>query len=152
MTSRSGLTSAFAELIRQRPDALIVGADPTFTERYDEIAKFANTQRMPAIYTQREYVDAGGLMSWGVSLTEQYRVAGNLVGRILTGEKPSDLPVWQPTKFDLVINLRAAKTLGIAIPDRLITLANDVSRRSPRAQVSQAALKASTPGISACAT
>jgi ABC-type uncharacterized transport system substrate-binding protein len=124
--SEQDLDSAFADLVRQCASALIVGADPLFTSRSAQIVALAARHRLPAIYTTADHVRAGGLMAWGVSLVDQYRVAGSYVGKILKGAKPADLPVLQPTKYEIAINLKAAKALGLTVPDRLIALADEV--------------------------
>jgi len=120
------LDAAFTALVRERADALLVAADPYFDTRRDRIVGFAQRQRLPAIYHFREYVLAGGLLSYGISLTDAYRQFGVYTATILKGAKPADLPVLQPTKFELVINLKTAKTLGLKISDNLLTLADEV--------------------------
>jgi putative ABC transport system substrate-binding protein len=126
VASASDLQRAFARLIQHRPAALIVGADPVFTTHRAEIAALAVQHALPAIYTQREFVEAGGLIAWGTSLAEQYRLAGSYAARILKGAKPANLPVLQPTKYDLVINLKAASAIGLEIPPKLLALADQV--------------------------
>jgi putative tryptophan/tyrosine transport system substrate-binding protein len=125
-TARGDLEAAFARLVAQGPDALIVAADPFFTNRRDEIVALAALHSIPAVYEWREFVEAGGLMSYGASLKEAYRQIGLYAGRILRGAKTADLPVVQPTKFEFVINLKTAKTLGLAVPVSMQLLADEV--------------------------
>jgi putative tryptophan/tyrosine transport system substrate-binding protein len=120
------LGAAFGALLKERAGALLVGADPYFDTRRDRIVDFAQRQRLPAVYQFREYAVAGGLLSYGVSITDAYRQYGIYTAAILKGAKPADLPVLQPTKFELVINLRTAKALGVKISDNLLTLADEV--------------------------
>ena len=111
---------------QRRIGAVLINPDPFLLGRADRIAMLAQRQRLPTIFHLREPVAAGGLMSYGASFADAHRQAGVYVGRILKGEKPSDLPVLQPTKFDLVINLKAAKALGLTVPDKLLALADEV--------------------------
>jgi putative ABC transport system substrate-binding protein len=120
------LEAAFVSLVREGAGSLLVTADPYFDTRRDRIVAFAARQRLPAIYQFREYAVAGGLLSYGVSITDAYHQYGAYAARILKGAKPADLPVHQPTKFELVINLKTAKTLGLKISDNLLTLADEV--------------------------
>jgi putative ABC transport system substrate-binding protein len=120
------IEAAFAALAAQHVSGLLVGADTFFDTRRDRLVALASQYRMPAIYQLREYAVAGGLMSYGTSIAEMYRQVGIYVGRILKGEKPGDLPVVQVTKFELVINLRTAKSLGIRISDNLLSIADEV--------------------------
>jgi putative ABC transport system substrate-binding protein len=124
--SESDIDAAFETLVQQNVDALLVANDPYFDSRRDQIAALAARHTMPAIYSGREYAAAGGLMSYGASITESFHQAGVYTARILKGEKPSDLPVMQPTKFELVINLKVAKTLGLDVPPALLAIVDDV--------------------------
>jgi putative ABC transport system substrate-binding protein len=117
---------AFATLARERPDALLVGAETLFFNQRDKLAAVAARHVMPALYGDREIVEAGGLISYGASRADAYRQAGLYTGRILKDEKPGDLPVVLPTRFELVVNLKAAKALGREIPPTLIARADEV--------------------------
>lgn len=119
------LDAAFVDLLRARPDALLVTTEP-FTQRHlARILEFSNGNKIPAMF-EDSTVEAGGLMSYGPDLAEVFQKAAFFVYKILRGAKPADLPIEQPTKFELVINLKTAKTLGIELPDRLLALANKV--------------------------
>ena len=120
------LDAALAALVQQRVVAMLVVGDPFFDTRRDHIIAFAAQQNLPALYQFREYAMDGGLMSYGVSFSEAYREVGIYAARILNGAKPEDLPVMQSVKFELVINLKTAKALGLQIPDKLLALADEV--------------------------
>ena len=120
------LENAFSALIKAGADALIVTADPIYTERRKEIIAFAANHKIPAIYQWNLFVLDGGLISYGADLADVYRQAGAYTARVLKGDKPGDLPVMQPTKFDLFVNLKTAKTLGITVPQSLLVAADQV--------------------------
>ena len=122
----SGIDAAFATLVRNKISAVVVGADPFFFSRRLQFATQATRHAIPAVYTVREFPEAGGLMSYGTSLIEVFRQLGVYAGRILKGAKPADLPVVQSTRFDLVINLITAKALGLTVPDTLLARADEV--------------------------
>ena len=124
-TSRE-ISAAFAIFMRERPDALFVGPGPFFNTRRVQLVLLAATNKIPTISGVRGYVEAGGLMSYGASLADAFRQVGIYTGRILKGEKPADLPVEQPTKFEFVINAETARMLGVTVPDKLLALADEV--------------------------
>jgi putative tryptophan/tyrosine transport system substrate-binding protein len=124
--SAAELEAAFVALVRQNAEAILINADSFFTAEREPLVALAARHRLPAIYAWREFAEAGGLMSYGTSLRYAYHQIGQYAGRILKGEKPADLPVMQPTKFEFVINLRTARALGREVPDRLLALADEV--------------------------
>lgn len=120
------IDAGFALIAEQKVPALMVNTDSFLSSRRDRIVAAVARQSIPAIYAQREFLPGGGLMSYGTSIADGYRQAGLYVGRILKGAKPSELPILLPTKFELVINLKTAKALGIEIPPGLMTSADEV--------------------------
>ncbi len=124
-TSRE-IEMACAALVRDRADAVPVGADPLFLDRRVQIATLATRYLLPTVYYLREFSEVGGLMSYGASQSARYREVGIYAGRILNGEKPADMPVVQPTQFELVINLSTASAIGVTVPPNLLAQANEV--------------------------
>ena len=125
-TTERDLDAAFASLAQMRADALVVMTGPFFFTHSDQIVASAARLALPTLYFRREFAAAGGLMSYGSNADDTYRVLGDYAGRILKGEKPRDLPVQQPTKFEMVLNLKTAKALRLEMPDNLLALADEV--------------------------
>lgn len=126
ISTDSDIDRAFAVIVQQRIRALFVSADPLFLSERDKLVTLAARHAVPAIYADREYAEAGGLISYGASRTDAYRQAGIYIGRILKGDKPSDLPIVEPTKFELLVNANTAKALGLTIPPSLLLRTDQV--------------------------
>jgi ABC-type uncharacterized transport system substrate-binding protein len=126
VTDQGEIDAAFGVMARERPDALLINPDPLLSSRREQIVTLANHYKLPALGEWREFAEAGGLMSYGPSHTEPYRLIGIYTGRILKGAKPAELPVMRSTKFELVINLRTAKALGLTIPNTVLIAADEV--------------------------
>jgi putative ABC transport system substrate-binding protein len=124
--SASDIDLAFAAMKEHHAAALVIGADPLLLNQRDHLIVLAARDQLPTIYSQREFAIIGGLVSYGIDFPENYRQGGVYAGRILKGEKPADLPVVQPTKFELVINLKTAKALGLEVPPQLLARADEV--------------------------
>ena len=118
--------TAFTTLVQAGVGALIISTVALFNNRIEQLVSLAARHAIPTMYFLREFVDAGGLMSYGASITDHYRLGGNCAARILKGAKPHELPIVQPTRFELVINLKTAKALGLAVPRSFLALANEV--------------------------
>jgi putative ABC transport system substrate-binding protein len=125
-SNERGFEPAFAALIREKADALLVMADPYFNSRRQQLIALAAHQAIPAIYEWREFVAAGGLMSYGASLRDAWRQGGIYVGKILRGAKPGDLPIMQAVKVELAINLKTAKAIGVEFPTGILVRADEV--------------------------
>jgi putative ABC transport system substrate-binding protein len=125
-TNEAEFAAAVDSIIQQGAGALVIAADPYYLGRRDRLIAAISHQRIPAIFALQEYAEAGGLMSYGSSITDAYRQAGEYVGRILKGEKVAELPVLQPSKFEFLINIRTAKTLGLTVPDKLLARTDKV--------------------------
>jgi putative tryptophan/tyrosine transport system substrate-binding protein len=125
-SSEGDIAAGFANAVQQHANAMIVGADSFYLSRRDQLVALAARYTLPAVYYLREFAVAGGLISYGASITDAYRLAGSYAGRILEGEAPGELPIQQTVKFELVLNLKTAKALGCAIPPSLLTTADEV--------------------------
>jgi putative ABC transport system substrate-binding protein len=125
-SSQSDIDAAFERFVRDRVHALLVDSDAIFFSRLQQITALAARHSIPAMYVSRQYVEAGGLMSYGANVTDAYREVGSYAGKILRGAHPDDLPVLQPTKFELILNLKTAKSLGLTVPPILLVAADEV--------------------------
>jgi putative ABC transport system substrate-binding protein len=124
-TSRE-IDAAFATFVRERPDAVFVGIDPFLISRRVQLAQLATLHKVPAAYALREFAEAGGLMSYGTNIADSFRQVGVYIGRVLKGAKLAELPVVQSTKFELAINLKTARALGLTVPPTLLATADEV--------------------------
>ncbi len=124
--SESEINSAFASLVQLHVDALVVAADPFLSSRREQLVALASRHAVPSSYAWREFAASGGLISYGPSLTSAFRLVGTYAGKVLKGAKPADLPVQQPTTFELVINLKTAEALGLTVPQSLLQRADEV--------------------------
>jgi putative ABC transport system substrate-binding protein len=125
-STETEIDTAFNTISQERPAGLIVAADPFFDTRRSQLVVLTARHALPAMYQLREYAAAGGLISYGIDLPDVYRQMGNYAGKILSGTKPAELPVVQPTRFELVINLQTAKTLGLTVPQSILAGADEV--------------------------
>ena len=126
VTANRDINPAFADIVQRRPNGLLISPDPLFTNRLVQLATLAARHAMPTIYSLREFAEVGGLMTYGSNFSDMFRLAGNYTGRVLNGEKPAEIPILQPTKFELVINLQTAMALGLDVPATLLARADEV--------------------------
>ena len=126
VNSERDIEPAFAKVTELRASALVIGSDAIFNSRSKQLGALAARHGVPAVYQNREFAEAGGLMSYGGDLREPFRITGRYAGRILKGEKPADLPVQQATKVELIVNLKTAKALGLTVPMSLLGRADEV--------------------------
>jgi putative tryptophan/tyrosine transport system substrate-binding protein len=120
------MDAAFEQLLRANADAFITATDPILLDRREQVVLFAHRHKLPAAYFVRQFAAVGGLLSYGPSISWMYRQAGEYIGQILKGSNPAEMPVLQPTQFELVINLKTAKTFGLTIPPTLLVRADEV--------------------------
>ena len=125
-SSESEIDAAFATVVQRHASALVVGTDPFLSSRREQLVALASRHAVPAIYAWREFAASGGLISYGSSLTAAFRLVGAYAGKVLKGAKPADLPVEMPTKFELVINLKTAKALGLDVPPGVSAQADEI--------------------------
>jgi len=126
VTTNRDINRVFGELVQKQPDGLLISPDPLFTNRLVQLATLSARHAMPTIYALREFTEVGGLMSYGSNFADLFRQAGNYTGRVLKGEKPVEMPILQPTKFEFVINLQTAAALGLEVPPTLLAHADEV--------------------------
>jgi putative ABC transport system substrate-binding protein len=126
VTTNRDINPAFAGVAQKRPDGLLISPDPLFTNRLVQLATLAARHAMPTIYALREFAEVGGLMTYGSNFTDLFRQTGNYTGRVLNGEKPAEMPILQPTKFEFVINLQTAAAIGLDVPPTLLARADVV--------------------------
>ena len=126
VSSESEIDTAFDSLVQLHAGALVVGADPFLSSRREQLLALASRHAVPSIYAWREFADTGGLISYGASLTTAYRLVGTYAGKVLKGANPADLPIQQPTTFELIINLKTANELGLTVPQSMLMRADEV--------------------------
>jgi putative ABC transport system substrate-binding protein len=126
VTTNRDINAAFAGVAQKRPDGLLISPDPLFTNRLVQLATLAARHTMPTIYALREFAEVGGLMTYGSNFTDLFRQTGNYTGRVLNGEKPAEMPILQPTKFEFVLNLQTAAAIGLDVPPTLLARADEV--------------------------
>jgi putative ABC transport system substrate-binding protein len=126
VTTNRDINPIFAAVVQKRPDGLLISPDPLFTNRLVQLATLSARHVMPTIYSLREFAEVGGLMTYGSNFSDLFRQAGNYTGRVINGEKPAELPILQPTKFEFVINLQTAAALGLEVPPTLLARADEV--------------------------